>query len=742
MTATTRGRWHLSARRTLAAGAATVLVAALAPAGVAHAADTFNRGTARACPTDPANAFTDDDGSVHEDNINCIASFDIVKGYADGTYRPSVPVTRAQMATYIVNEMTVAGYEFAAQPDDAFTDDDGNVHEGDINKLADAGVVKGDGNGNYHPNQVVSRAQMASYVNQAVGAVTGTTPTANSDYFTDDDGSVHEGNINALASLGVVQGDGQGHYLPADAVRRAPMASFVARSGDYLAEQGDWPNPNALDTAYQPDPAAPDTLTYAEVREYAVEVAEGTKVNVALFPAGDVTIANRGATFHDTATPSGVADLGATDARIIAVNGSRITDTQQVNDAAGFGTTLTIAVQSTADANVVPVFWTDTEGGTDHALDLDSSDAATEPIGVGGEATWSLTEAATGSSTPVVQGFATGMFATTNGDTYAYASGDTFEYKSQAVSQSDFSSMLSAGDVLSIDYDRSGASTFNITQDVTKVPAAPIAFPVDGANNDDVADYAGLLFTLPYGNNPATTYTLQRQDVTNPLNASGSCQGASSPASDSWDDVTTLADGTTAYTDGPLADGCYVYRIQTESPVQQAASPSDASEQVETGGTIDDTPPTIDSAKVTADNTAASDCTNADATNTGKADACDVHTFTFSENMASAIATGWYRVSDADGTIADIVCENNADKQANATCSYSDATPAGTPAALASPATLTVTLTADPTIVQAGSTPGLQYPATVVALSSGWKDAAGNHVTFQGSDRVLEVDEG
>ncbi len=742
MTVTTRGQWRLSARQAFAAGAAAVLVAALTPAGVAHAAETFNRGTARACPANAQDAFADDDGTVHEDNINCIAHWEIAQGYADGTYRPSLPVNRAQMATYIVNEMTVAGYTFAANPDDAFTDDDGNVHEGDINKLAAAGVVKGDGNGHYNPGQVVNRAQMASYINQAVGVVTGTTPTSDTDYFGDDDGSVHEDNINALASLGIVQGDGQGSYLPGEAVRRAPMATFVARSGDYLAEQGHWPSPNALDTAYQPTPSGPDTLTFAEVREYQVEVPEGTKVNVALFPAGDVTISSRSATFHDTATPTGVADLGATNARIIAVNGSRVTDTQQVNDATGFGTTLSVAVQSTADADIVPVFWTDTQGGTDNALDLDSSDQAAEPVGVGGEGTWSLTEAATGSSTPVVQGIALGVkrFATTNGQTFAYDSSDTFQFKSQNSTMADFAARLSVGDVLAISYDRNGPSTFNITQDVTEVPDAPIAVAVDGPNNDDVADYVGLLFTLPYGNNPATSYTLQRQNITNPINPSGSCDGATTPASDSWDDVTTLPDGTTSYTDGPLTDGCYVYRILETTPVDQAEKASDNSDQVATGGTIDDTPPTIDTATVTADNTAASDCANADAADSGQADACDVHRFTFSENMLSEISTGWYRVSDADGTIADIVCENNADKDANATCSYSDAVDA--PAPFGSPATLTVTLTAEPTIVQAGSTPGLQYPGTVVSVSSSWQDTAGNHVTFQGSDRVLEVNEG
>jgi hypothetical protein len=57
------------------------------------------------------------------------------------------------------------------------------------------------------------------------------------DYFGDDDGSAHEGNINRSAQAGFTGGRGDG-FDPAASVNRAAMASFLARTLDLLVEEG------------------------------------------------------------------------------------------------------------------------------------------------------------------------------------------------------------------------------------------------------------------------------------------------------------------------------------------------------------------------------------------------------------------------------------------------------------------------------------------------------------------------
>lgn len=122
----------------------------------------------------------------------------------------------------------------------------GNVHFANIQRLAAAGVVLGGPGGSdptcYGPGQQVRRGQMASFINRAIEEVTGAPITSATNAFTDDEGNVHEANINGLAAEGIVVGTGGGLYDPDGSVRRDQMASFIARALDYLVE-GDFAAP-------------------------------------------------------------------------------------------------------------------------------------------------------------------------------------------------------------------------------------------------------------------------------------------------------------------------------------------------------------------------------------------------------------------------------------------------------------------------------------------------------------------
>ena len=163
--------------------------------------------------------FTDDNGNVHEGMIEAIAAAGITQGCASGEYCPSDSVTRAQMATFIVRAL-----QLPASSVDQFTDDNGNVHEANINALAAAGVTTGCETGRYCPNDSVTRAQMASFLDRALNLLDPTT-----DYFVDDAGSPHEAAVNAMAESGITLGCGGNNYCPNDAVPRDQMASFLGR---------------------------------------------------------------------------------------------------------------------------------------------------------------------------------------------------------------------------------------------------------------------------------------------------------------------------------------------------------------------------------------------------------------------------------------------------------------------------------------------------------------------------------
>ncbi len=183
----------------------------------------------------PGGTFTDDDGNTHEGNIEAIAAADITKGCNppfNDEYCPDQPVGRDEMAAFIRRALSLP-----YSTTDYFTDDDGSTFEADINAIAQAGITKGcnpPANDHYCPDDAVGRDEMAAFIRRAK-----TLPSSATDYFTDDDGSTFEADINAIAQAGITKGcnpPANDHYCPDDAVDRDEMASFLSRMEGLTAQ--------------------------------------------------------------------------------------------------------------------------------------------------------------------------------------------------------------------------------------------------------------------------------------------------------------------------------------------------------------------------------------------------------------------------------------------------------------------------------------------------------------------------
>lgn len=120
---------------------------------------------------------------------------------------------------------TFFGHPSTAPGVGPFWDDDDSIHQADIRALAEAGVTSGCGYGRYCPDQPLSRGEMAAFLARALGL-----PPASTDYFSDDEGSVFEANINALAAAGITSGCGSGRFCAEDPVTRGQMAAFLSRA--------------------------------------------------------------------------------------------------------------------------------------------------------------------------------------------------------------------------------------------------------------------------------------------------------------------------------------------------------------------------------------------------------------------------------------------------------------------------------------------------------------------------------
>jgi hypothetical protein len=163
--------------------------------------------------------FTDIAGHFFEPEITWLYQSGITTGCSSTLFCPDFSVTREQMASFLVRALGLP-----PSGADVFTDDETSIHETDINTLAANGIATGCGGGRYCPGQVVTREQMASFLRRAFGV-----GPSGTDSFTDDETSIHEDDINAVAAAGIATGCGGGRYCPLGTVTRGQMAAFLER---------------------------------------------------------------------------------------------------------------------------------------------------------------------------------------------------------------------------------------------------------------------------------------------------------------------------------------------------------------------------------------------------------------------------------------------------------------------------------------------------------------------------------
>jgi S-layer homology domain len=164
--------------------------------------------------------FTDVDGHPFEADIMWLYTSGITKGCASNRFCPDLSVTRGQMAAFLVRAL-----DLLPAASDYFTDDETSIFEGDINSLAASGITKGCTSTTFCPEATITREQMAAFLDRAMNL----SPTTN-DYFTDDEGSLFEGSINRLAASDITKGCTATTFCRLNVVTRGQMAAFLHRA--------------------------------------------------------------------------------------------------------------------------------------------------------------------------------------------------------------------------------------------------------------------------------------------------------------------------------------------------------------------------------------------------------------------------------------------------------------------------------------------------------------------------------
>jgi murein DD-endopeptidase MepM/ murein hydrolase activator NlpD len=166
----------------------------------------------------------------------------VVTDASDQRFRPYSKVSRALFAVYLVRTVALDELENAAAPPwPRFTDVDADHWAYDeIEIAARLGLIKGTSDGTtFSPDDLVTRAQMATMMCRALGFFVGDTlagTTANAYLLYEDVPKGHwaEGAIVMIDYLGLMCGDTNGCFRPEEGTTRAQAITVMARLLRYL----------------------------------------------------------------------------------------------------------------------------------------------------------------------------------------------------------------------------------------------------------------------------------------------------------------------------------------------------------------------------------------------------------------------------------------------------------------------------------------------------------------------------
>jgi hypothetical protein len=185
------------------------------------------------CSGEVGSRFTDvGAGNVFCADVEWLAESGITLGCnppANDRFCPGDSVTRGQMAAFLYRALHGTLVE---GPAPGFLDSAG-LFETEITWLEATGVTKGCNppiNDRFCPDDPVTRGQMAAFLVRALEL-----PAVATDTFTDDDRSVFEADIEALAAAGITKGCNpplNDQYCPHSRVTREQMAAFLHRALD------------------------------------------------------------------------------------------------------------------------------------------------------------------------------------------------------------------------------------------------------------------------------------------------------------------------------------------------------------------------------------------------------------------------------------------------------------------------------------------------------------------------------
>ncbi|MEW4371892.1 S-layer homology domain-containing protein [Paenibacillus kandeliae] len=185
--------------------------------------------------------FADVASSWSKNDVNDMASRLVVNG-ENGNFVPDREVTRAEFAAMLVRALGLADEQSSHLPKDVHSSD---WYAGVVGTAINHGLIEGYNDGNFRPNQYITREEAAMIMSHAMDYTGQSTALSDSqveqqlNHFSDrkEVSNWAKKAVAATAQSAIVQGN-QGHFEPQSHVTRAQAASMIRR----LLQKAGWIN--------------------------------------------------------------------------------------------------------------------------------------------------------------------------------------------------------------------------------------------------------------------------------------------------------------------------------------------------------------------------------------------------------------------------------------------------------------------------------------------------------------------
>lgn len=183
---------------------------------------------AEAKGTDAVLKFADAQGHWAEKPIRTFTRLQLVNGYQDGTFKPNHFVTRAEFATILNRSFDIQAGNASA----ALNDIENHWAKKDIRNLVSTGIIKGYADDRFKPNQQITREEMVVMLSRIVN-LDALAKDEEKGRFDDLNHAYAASEITAGAQAGMVSGNGTGNFLPKSSATRAEAVQVVLNALEF-----------------------------------------------------------------------------------------------------------------------------------------------------------------------------------------------------------------------------------------------------------------------------------------------------------------------------------------------------------------------------------------------------------------------------------------------------------------------------------------------------------------------------